>query len=277
MNNCEYDVKNNLQRHKKYVEYSLNDMEAYSDIGKERKRQEDGVLLTTHASNDDFRMIAVADGMGSEKGAFASNLALYGLMDWFQNLSSAYYLERRSIGRSIIPIMYKIDDDIRREYQTAGTTIALAIKCADSTYTLNIGDTRIYLKNEYRLYQTSKDHNRAWNLYESGKILTKDDIRFHKQSNLLTARLGCERPSVKMAKKVIDNSEYEDIYIFSDGITDCLSDMELDILSTKGPKAILEKALVNKSYRIDQDDDYYDTIDGGKDNATVAVLRKYKG
>lgn len=276
MNRCEYDVLNNLQHKKKYLEYNFNNVEAYSDIGKERKRQEDGVLITTHVADNDFRMIAIADGMGGEKGSFASNIMLYNLLNWFQNLSVSYYLEKTNIDDGLMPIIYKTDKEIRSKYQTAGTTITLAIKCVNSTYTLNIGDTRIYLQNNYKLEQISTDHNIAWELYKKGDIKTKDDIRFHKKSNLLTARVGCEKELIKISKEIVSNNDYNNVYIFSDGITDCLSDYELNLAANKSTKDILISALNNKSYNYKLNDDYYDTIEGGKDNSSIAVLNRVK-
>ena len=276
MNKCEYDVLNNLQYKEKHLEYNSNNMEAYSDIGKERKRQEDSVLITTRAANNDFRMIAIADGMGGEKGSLASNIILYNLFNWFQNLSESYYLEKENIDDNLMPVIYKTDKEIRDKYQTAGTTIALAIKCVNSTYTLNIGDTRIYLQNNYKLEQISTDHNIAWELYKKGDIKTKDDIRFHKKNNLLTARVGCEKELIKISKEIVSNNDYNGVYIFSDGITDCLSDSELNLVANKSTKDILIKALNNKSYNYNLNDDYYDTIEGGKDNSSIAVLKRVK-
>ena len=72
--------------------------------------------------------------------------------------------------------------------------------------------------------------------------------------------------------------------LFSDGVTDCLSDSQLYAITRNTDpkylaKAIVNNALTNESYRPDLGDnaDYRSHISAGKDNTTAAVYRNNGG
>jgi serine/threonine protein phosphatase PrpC len=87
------DIIHNQQHILKRVKYLLKNMNACSDIGNERTKQEDSVLLLEHINNPNFRLLAVADGMGGLLlGGKASNLTLFEMIKWFERLPLSYII-----------------------------------------------------------------------------------------------------------------------------------------------------------------------------------------
>ncbi|MGN1000537.1 MAG: PP2C family protein-serine/threonine phosphatase [Bacilli bacterium] len=256
-------------------------MSACIDKGILRKNQEDAVLILHHPLNDNFKLLAVADGMGGlENGSAASNLALFELIRWFEEIPIQYFISESKIYSEISDILNKIDLIIREKCYNGGTTLSLAIVSQKNTLLLNVGDSRIYILNREIFKQISIDHSISWELYLEKKILHKDDIRFHRKNHLITSRLGCENKMLIIDKQIIQNIDYEEIFLFSDGVTDCLSDLQLqNIINTNNKyyiaEEIVNQALVTDSRSNNLDlDEYYDMIQGGKDNTTVATLVK---
>ena len=117
---------------------------------------------------------------------------------------------------------------------------------------------------------------------EELKAYEKDLLRFHVDSNKITAAMGVDRmpkPIIKFARFL--NNSYKSLMLFSDGVTDCLSDAQLmAITKSTSPKdlakAIVDKALTTESKLEDSKlgewyNDYDLVIPAGKDNTTAAV------
>jgi len=245
------------------------------NIGKQRKRQEDGVLILEHPCIEST-IISVADGMGGiNNGADSSNLALRLLADWYLSNNN------QTINQAELDSLFdEIDMAIRNKCNGGGTTLSAAIIAPEETTFINIGDSRIYLSNNNIFYQLSSDHSITWKLYLSGNIKKKDDMRFHKQNNLITSRLGCERKKLTVDYYNLKTSDYDEIYLFTDGITDCVSDGKLsDIIFTSEAtdinNNIMHEALNTISINNNLDNEnYYNKIVGGKDNASIIYYTK---
>ena len=77
--------------------------------------------------------------------------------------------------------------------------------------------------------------------------------------------------------KIIDNSEYDSLLLFSDGVTDLLSDNTIQIVNNNTPKEeiadmLVKKAVFEQQYYIDKDKSV--ALPTGKDNATAVVYVK---
>lgn len=284
MNNfnfSKYDILNNEQQNRKNNNYTLNNMFAYMDIGNIRTRQEDSVLLLEHPLKKEFKLMAVADGMGGLlNGGKASNLALLNIINWFEKIPEDYYYKETKILFEIYEELEYIDTVIRKYCVQGGTTLSMAIFTKNTTICINVGDSRIYIYANNNLKQISNDHSISWDLYKKGMILTKDDVRFHKKSNLITSRLGCEIKRLKIDSEIINVNDFENVYLFTDGVTDCLSDKQIEKVIKQNINnnvtfAIVEIALKTNSYNSNlSSEEYYSFINGGKDNLSVAAYIK---
>lgn len=74
----------------------------------------------------------------------------------------------------------------------------------------------------------------------------------------------------------ISKDEINDMFLFTDGVTDCISDeVLLNIISNDDEfvsKQILNYVMTNDSYSKLFSNDYYDKIEAGKDN--VSIIQK---
>lgn len=257
-------------------------MNGYSDIGKTRNIQEDSLLLLEHSLNSNFKLLAIADGMGGlSLGAKASNLVLFELIKWFEKLPSFYYYSENNIYDRLVDKIYEMDLQIRKSCLGGGTTLAVAIVCDKNTFFVSVGDSRIYINKGGKFYQLSTDHSSSFNLYLKGQIINKEDIRFHKRNHLINSRLGCAERKLKIDKNVLYNTEYDTSILVTDGVSDCLSDsLLLDIINkidchTNLSKNIVNRALTSISVNDDLDSSqYFNLIEGGKDNTTAVVYSK---
>jgi len=257
---------------------ALSNMQATISIGKVRENQEDAVLLKTHPENQEFKILLVSDGMGGYAcGEKASHYAITKMEEWFDKLPSKYFKDINSLKEILSEEIVKISTDITLRYMEGGATLVGAIIGEEETLIVNVGDSRAYIFKEGKLEQITRDDSHVQDLYEEGTIKRAEDMRFHKENNCVTQAIGgLGKPKPRFY--TIKNSDYEKILLFSDGVTDCLSDKDILAITRRTPKeklseVLVETALNNKSYPREglERASYYSCIEGGKDNTTAAV------
>lgn len=296
------DLVNAPNRTRPRREYNLGDeMMAVTDIGQARKNQEDSVLILYHPKNPKYKLMVVADGMGGRYGGeLASQEIVKQMIPWFESLSTGYMA---AVNENVLRMVWanklqQINEDINRKYVNAGSTFVGAIVCDEKTVIASVGDSRGYiLGKDNNLYQMTDDDNMAymqwktnWDRYENSlkgrmrradirkKDQQKDNLRFHRQSNIITGCLGAGEQDINVHFASIDNSKYRTLMLFSDGVTDCLSDNQILAITTKTDpkllaKKIVDTALVTESDRPDLAGKmgFGTHISAGKDNATAVV------
>ena len=258
-----------------------------TDIGKVRANQEDAILLIKDEEIPDFKMIVVADGMGGlEKGEVASDVIVNKLKDWFENLSKeekeCYYKGVSGLKESL---QRKIETDIQVEVEhktsyLGGSTLVCAIIGKNDTLISNIGDSRAYMIKSGQIVQLSREDTLAQKKLEMGKTPTKEAARFDEQANELIQCVGMDRKELSAPYfQILSNNDYDMLALFSDGVTDCLSDDDIMAICNSSDRKEIAKTIVEKAIEHDsiQPKEYeeYDHltpyIPGGKDNTTVAI------
>ncbi len=278
-NNCKENLFNDCQKLYLRQNYFLDNLSICSDIGKLRKTQEDSFIIDYHPLDKNIKFIALADGMGGlVNGALASNITLKNMSNWFSKAPLNILENNLLLNKEIREYIYFIDDEIREKCSAGGTTLILAILKPDNAFCLNIGDSRLYIEKNNKLNQISIDHSIVFNLFLEGKIKKKEEMMFHKQNNLILSRIGGTKRMLKMDDFIIKDEDYNKMFLFSDGVTDCLTDQQLEgiVNSTDDYLAIkiVEKALNNILMQNYLDEDYYNKVVGGKDNTTAVVYTK---
>lgn len=296
-NNCREDILSKMSLQKTHAEYTLGkSLFATTDIGKHRTNQEDSVLIDEHPKNKNIKLIGVSDGVGgASNGELASNHIVKKLMLWFENLDENLFNNMDDVKDELFMMLYFIMDDFEKVYGAA--TLSTAIIGKNETLIVNIGDSRIYTYKKGRLKQETKDDSVVQELYDEKVIPSKELMRFHKKSNQITQNIEPNPNNYFPKFKIIKNSSYERIYAFTDGVTDCLSKKELETIIKKSKYEathnIVKKALEKDSYLWEEieklpkkekdvayeiseliDEEYWDDIEGGKDNITAAEYRK---
>ena len=263
-----------------------------TDIGKVRKNQEDALLLIKDKDIPEFRMLVVADGVGGEEfGEYASNTIIKSLKEWFENLSidekKCYYNGIEGLKDSLLDrIELKIQPEV--EYNTlcaGGSTLVCAIIGKDNTLVANVGDSRAYIEKDGKLIQVSREDTAAQQNLESGKTPTKEASRFDSEANHILQCLGMPRNElIRPNVEIIDNKDYDMLLLFSDGVTDCISDEDIAVVCRTTDKKALARRIVEKALKNDTfiPEEFIDYIHlraykpAGWDNATVAIQIKNK-
>lgn len=274
MNSTKYDVINNLQKDIKRKVYVDNDVIGFIDIGKKRNSQEDSLLILSHPIYK-AQLLLIADGMGGlEHGEIASNIAAREIMNWFCKFNFRSH-DINYLSNDYKEKIHYIDELLRCEVSTGGSTIVSAI-CDDSkTLITNIGDSRCYIYNNHSLIQITEDHNLAWSNFQNG-VLSKDDLRYLVDNNLLTSRVGWKKKMLKIDSFIIDNSSYNKLLLCSDGLTDVLPDdtIKYCLINLSINNA---EELIDYINNYNEKDNYYNgtlfkkEINGGDDNMSIIV------
>lgn len=238
----------------------------YSSIGRVRKNNEDnfyfsGIIMdeknfgTENSIEDNFikgdnKVFAIFDGMGGEaKGERASYLAAKELKKLREEEKIINWEEYSVLANDKICV--EMQDGKRM-----GSTLA-AIQFLDDYISIaNLGDSRIYYLKDNRLKQISKDHT---------ETISTDMAKKHKPR--LTKHLGIRKDEliIHPSQKIVFYDDIEKIILCSDGITDRISDEEIEriLKEENSPKKCCETLvkLANEN--------------GGTDNITVMVFNLY--
>lgn len=281
---CRKDILEGEQISLRRCDYSVgNDLYASIDIGNKRTNQEDSVIILNHPQNPNFKMLVVADGMGGQAfGEQASSLITSRITNWFEGLSPQYFASqnieylKQLLNREI----QNINQEIYHTYNgVSASTFVGAIVADGQTVISNVGDSRAYIYSHGELRQLSEDDSLSYNSWKSGIIQQKDDIRFHKLSNMVTKGIGLAEEVIPTTS-TISNSDYDTLLLFSDGVTDCLSDQQIMAITRTTPPEDLARALVDAAKNNNSEqhhlnpEEYANYIAGGKDNTTAAVYDK---
>lgn len=281
-NLCELELIKHLQQKGKFKFYDVGFAQAVMDIGNIRKNQEDSLLISKHPFFD-VEFLLVADGMGGlERGEYASHLATLNAFKWFRTLGKSELYNTKLLRTRFDNFAKVTDETIRKDCGIGGTTLVGAFILQDSILIVNIGDSRAYIYND-KLIQVTTDHSTTQELLNDGIIKTKDDMRFHKKNNLILSRLGCEKKLLKIDYCELDLTDVDELFLFSDGITDCISDKRLaEIISHNREGSpymdIMKEVLSVDSIACGLDkENYYDVITAGKDNASIVYKKMRRG
>lgn len=299
INRCKEDIILGKQIKLMHSEYSLGDtMYATQDVGKRRNNQEDSVIILEHPLNNDFKLLAVSDGVGGNAGGeLASSHIVAKLASWFENLNPNLYNDIEQVKTSLNNMLLYILKDLEAPKEASATLSAVIIG-KDKTLITNIGDSRVYSMKNQKIIQETIDDSIVQKMFETKAIPNKELMRFNRNSNIITNSISKQKESIEPSYSIIKNTSYDRIIAVSDGVTDCISEKELEnLMMTKNKEKmtsdIVNYAIQNDSYlkkTIDNlpkkekrqavkaiknnPDIYMNKINGGKDNTTIAAYIK---
>lgn len=277
-----HKTKNRYDERIKNITADEDILDSLSDTGLIRNNNEDSVVTITHPANSTLKLLAVADGVGGrESGEVASNFAIQTLEKWFTNLPVETINNTKKLSKYLTNIIYCINNClyvIRSYRKGCATTLTCAIINHKKTVIANVGDSRAYIVKKDSLEQITKDDSVVWTYYEQGE-LTKEELRFHKEGSLITKCIGTDY-GTKPDITILDNSAYHGILLFTDGVTDCLSDSKIEKLVTTQKnnlaQKIIKEAVYEKQAKRIPKGENFKAPKNGKDNATVALYFKGK-
>lgn len=116
--------------------------------------------------------------------------------------------------------------------------------------------------------------------FEEGNIPNKDAMRFHHEVAGITQAVGMGLID-NIHTKILNNDDYQMLLLFSDGVTDCLSEEDIAVICGTTDRKEVAKMLAQKAIEHDSiaPNDLFDEVEfynayipGGKDNTTVAIF-----
>lgn len=231
-----------------------------------RKTNQDSICLLP-----DYHFYAVADGMGGHSGG-----------DIASQMSVKLFPEFFSKNKNKLPIPEILDEAVKHinksifnfgqknvELRGMGTTISCILLDDKYLNIANIGDSRVYLINQGRLFQLSRDHSLVQEKLNLG-IYDREEAKQDPQKNVLIRTVGFE-PEVEVDVYKYKISKNDMFLICSDGLHGKVSDADIiNIVNNKIPDpahATDENLSDAVSNLINQAN-----INGGQDNISVIIV-----
>ncbi|MDA7535752.1 protein phosphatase 2C domain-containing protein [Akkermansiaceae bacterium] len=224
-----------------------------------------GVRLLADAGEElldpEHLVLAVSDGMGGRHaGEFASRL----IKNYVRREAKRLYKGLTSGGDtdSLLGDLLKnahqglikmMDND--EHIKGMGATLSLAWVTPHTLRWAHVGDSRLYLLQNEKVTQLTKDDCIAWHQYHTGKI-TEYAYRQHPRRSVLTEVLGGSGRSICPQTGSSPLAEGARLMLCSDGVVDGLSDRVIaDELAESGTAAEIAKALMTRARANAQRDD----------------------
>lgn len=224
-----------------------------TNIGLIRKNNEDVALSIRHPKDKNIILLLVADGMGGKSyGELASAYVSKSIEKWFKNKSPNKLSDLENTESSLEKLIDKINIEIINKYgkNTAGTTLTLAIVTKEGTLFANVGDSRGYIFRKNKLIQVTSDASDVWYYYLYG-VAKKDDLRYFYNNNIITSCIGLTKDLCTVDIQIIEN-DYDMILLFTDGVTDLITDKKIEKLIKKSKKKELLGNIIHEAVYVDQ-------------------------
>ncbi|MCP3850643.1 MAG: serine/threonine-protein phosphatase [Gammaproteobacteria bacterium] len=211
-----------------------------------RKLNEDSIF--THPN---FNLFAVADGMGGHSaGDLASQFIIQELsnLDFYDHNPQAAI---ESIEMTLLSVNKKInsglffDKKIKKDIDetiVAGSTIVVAYISDNICHCFWVGDSRLYIYRNNKLYQITKDHSIVQEMIDSGQ-LSLEEAKLHPQTNVITRAVGVSE-ELKIDLNQFEIQKGDKLLLCSDGLyNEINSDVMIASLNEKKVDKIANKLL----------------------------------
>ena len=242
-------------------------MKSYSitDVGQIRTLNEDFVFASDTPVGNLPNLFVVADGMGGHNaGDFASKYAVETLLETIRvnPENNPIKIIRTAIETANSSILKEA-----AEHETMsgmGTTIVLTTIVGDYAYVANVGDSRLYLINDERIIQITKDHSLVQEMVRMGEI-SEEDARNHPDKNIITRALGAER-TVDIDFFDLKMEPGSTILMCSDGLSNMVEDSKIEEIILNQNEELPQKGerLLREANQ-----------NGGKDNIAVVLVEPF--
>jgi len=237
-----------------------------TDRGLRRPGNEDSIKFVHPNSNSHILhkgyLAILADGMGGHQaGEIASSMAV-------DIIAKAYYNHSTKPKISLKHALNLANKEIYESAQTnsqrkgMGTTCTALVLLHGKALFAQVGDSRLYLCRDKKLRQLSEDQTLVRDMVKRGLISEKEAIN-HESKNIITQALGT-KPLVQIdgLDETLE-TRYGDLFILSsDGLTDLVTDEEINATINQKPVTQLPEELINLA-----------KSRGGYDNISVITIQ----
>ncbi len=239
-------------------------MKAFSitDIGENRRVNQDYVFCEVEAIGNLPNLFIVADGMGGHNaGDYASRFCVEFFTDYIRNsdIESPITLIEEAIKVTNDKLYEKSKQ--QTDYEGMGTTFVATTICGNEMYVANIGDSRLYVIDK-EIRQITEDHSLVQAMVKTGE-LNRDEAKVHPNKNIITRALGTNETAQPDYFEV-ELTDGDIIMMCSDGLTNMLNDETIEQVireNAEDPKTASETLVKQANQH------------GGKDNITVIIVK----
>ncbi len=241
-------------------------MAGLSDLGCQRENNEDRFAYWESSSDEEFnrkgRLAVIADGMGGyEGGQEASRTAV-------ETIEQVYSASQQDPSPTLLEAFHtahhRIQEMAARNpgLHGMGTTCTAIVVLGYDLYYAHVGDSRLYLARESKIYRLTRDHSYVGRLVEEG-IVSEEEAGSHPQRHILTAALGAGAEiTPESPEQSIQLESGDRLVLCTDGLWGLVSEEEIrDAVSSLTPEQACKKLVEMAKDR------------GGPDNITLEVLR----
>lgn len=234
-----------------------------TDVGKERKLNQDYVFTSEIPVGKLANLFIVADGMGGHNaGDYASKYTVETIVEEIEKSkdSSPVKVLEKAIKRANTHIRQKSQESAG--LNGMGTTVVAATIRDGEMCVANVGDSRLYVINQ-EIKQITEDHSLVEEMVRMGGI-RREQARSHPKKNIITRAIGAEDElEIDFFQVKLEKGDF--VLLCSDGLTNMIEDEEIRMI-LQGQRDIVEKAeaLVATANN-----------NGGKDNIAVILIEPF--
>lgn len=233
------------------------DVAGLTDIGKRRKKNEDGFRIV---SVPPWTLCIVADGMGGHVGGdVASSLAIDGADSGFRAQGSLTDRLARAVAAANVAVWTEAER--QEKLLGMGTTLVCLAIGPDGFQVAHVGDSRAYYFTGSEIRQVTTDHSWVGEQVAAG-TMTEEAASKHPYRGAITRCVGCQPTVTPDISPLAAFPPEAAIVLCSDGLTNHLSDEDIQQLALEGPSISAAQKMIDLANER-----------GGVDNITVIVLR----
>lgn len=235
-----------------------------TDIGRRRKMNQDYMYTSEMAVGGLENLFLVADGMGGHNaGEYASKFTVEKIVEiiFKSSQKEPVVAMKDAISRTNEMLFAEAQSDCAKEGM--GTTVVAATLSGKKMYVANVGDSRLYVINQEKIRQITRDHSFVEEMVRLGNI-NEEDAKVHPNKNMITRAVGVAS-DLETDFFEVELNVGDTVLMCTDGLTNMVEDEEIKKI-VLGQRDIVEKAekLIETANE-----------NGGKDNITVVLIEPF--
>lgn len=233
-------------------------------IGQRRETNQDYMFTSETAVGNLPNLFLVADGMGGHAaGDYASRFTVEKIVKYIEQstLREPVAVMKEAVSYANRLLIEEASADAGKAGM--GTTIVAATCDGGKLYTANVGDSRLYVINQEKITQITRDHSLVEEMVRLGEM-DKEDAKMHPDKNIITRAIGVlPEVSVDFFETALEAGDV--VLMCSDGLTNMVEDADIKRIIL-GQRDIVEQAetLVATANE-----------NGGNDNITVVLIEPF--
>lgn len=193
-------------------------MNIFSKTGVGQRKENQDVILIEELYSESS-LFLIVDGMGGyENGKIIAQTIANSI---FNNLNNIPLIDSSKIDEAIKKTNLEVKIYNENYNSKSGATIGGVIVLKDKTYIFWVGDVSIHLFKDKEIIYKSRSHTLINDMLDNKNDLSIQTI--NKYKHIVTSSISGKRELIVKGFFEIENNEYDNILLCSDGVIDTLS------------------------------------------------------